>query len=350
MPEMNYKDLKKNISKSPSANLYLLEGDMDLVNYFETKLVNNILGEKRSDFDFNLFKGENASLEKLALSIQTFPMTSKTKCVIIKNLAWENFNSEDIEELLIILSDIPHFTVIIITQTNKIIGAKNTSKFKKLQSFVKTNGIYSPLSQKDISIEKQLISWAKEEYNKELPTLLAKKIKESCLGYSIGEIKNELKKVCEFEKSSVISNKSLEIIWKTKSNVNVFELPKALFKENAPKCFEILDDLFSQKEEPFSIVAVIGSEYIDIYRVKTFIELEKNSADLTEIFDYKRKEFRLKTAYYRCKKLNMQSIKNSFKYLIEADLKLKSNSLDPKTIISELIVRLMEEMKSGSKM
>lgn len=348
MHEITYKDLKEIVSSNSRYNLYLLEGDMDLVNYFENKIVNNALGEKRSDFNLNVFKGETFSLEKLDLSLQTFPIVSKAKCVIIKNLAWENFSIEDIEEFLKIISDIPSFTVLIIKQTSTIIGAKNISKFKKIQGFFKINGIYSNLSKKDIPIEKQLISWAKEEYNKKLPPFLAKKIKESCSGYSIFEIKNELKKICEFEKNSIISSTSLEIIWKSKLNISVFELPKAIFQENVHKCFEILECLFSQKEEPSSIVAVIGSEYIDIYRVKVFLELKKKSAELKEIFDYKRKEFRLKNAYYRCQKLKMQSIKNSFKYIIEADYKLKYNSIDSKTIISELIVLLLEELKSNN--
>ena len=346
MPEVNYRNLKKTVNSNSGYNLYLLEGDIDLVNHFENKILNNALGEKYSDFDFNLFKGENLSLEKLSLSLQTFPLTSKTKCVIIKNLEWENLSSEDMEELLTIISDVPIFIVLIITQTSKIIGTKNTSKFKKIQSFVKANGIYSNLSQKDISIEKQLISWAKEEYGKELSTLTAKKIKELCLGYSIGEIKNELKKICEFETAPCINDDSLKIIWKSKASASVFDLPKALFKEDALTCFKVLDDLFSQKEEPFSILAVIGNEYIDIYRVKVFLELGKNFEEVSEIFDYKRKEFRLKNAYNRCKKLKMQSIKNSFRHLIEADLKLKSSLLDFKTIISELIVLLLEELKS----
>lgn len=346
MPETNYNSLKKIIDSNSSYNLYLLEGEMDIVNYFEAKIVNNTLGEKHSDFDFNLFKEENLKLEKLALSLQTYPITSKAKCTVIKNLAWESYSSEEIDELLAIISDIPSFTTLIIIQTSKIIGVKNTSKFKKIQNFVRGSGIYASLTQKDISIEKTLVAWAKEQYSKELSLSQAKEIKKSCPGYSISEIKNELKKICEFEKASVINDKSLEIIWKSKPNISIFELPKALFAKNACKCFEVLESLFIQKEEPFSIVSVIGNEYIDIYRVKVFLELGKNSAELTEIFDYKRKEFRLKNAYYRCKKLSMESIINSFKQLIEADLKLKSNSLDSKTIISELIVRLLKEMES----
>jgi len=212
MPETNYNGLKKIIDSNSSYNLYLLEGEMDIVNYFEAKIVNNTLGEKHSDFDFNLFKGENLKLEKLSLSLQTYPITSKAKCTVIKNLAWESSNpsvatvsngvvtavKEEIDELLAIISDIPSFTTLIIIQTSKIIGVKNTSKFKKIQNFVRGSGIYASLTQKDISIEKTLVAWAKEQYSKELSLSQAKEIKKSCPGYSISEIKNELKKISIF--------------------------------------------------------------------------------------------------------------------------------------------------------
>ena len=338
MAELNYKELKKSISENTLSHVYFLQGEPYLVKYFENLLKKQILGNKHSDFDIVSFNSENLNLDKLSVALETFPIGAPKKCVVIKNLPLTSWNTEDINKFVDIISDIPEFSYLIISQYESLSSAKNFSKIKK---FIIQNGVFSNFSKTDIPIEKQLVLWAKKEFGKILSNEDAAYIKKMCPEHSIGALKNELKKICEFEHSENITKESLEILVSSKLKTNIFSLPKAILEKNSEKAFKILEDLLGQKEEPIAILTIIANEYIDLHRVKCFLDSGRNPSELTKIYDYKGKEFRLKNAEKKCRHMSTDDIKASLSYILEADTKLKTTSLNPSLVLSELITKLI---------
>ena len=104
-------------------------------------------------------------------------------------------------------------------------------------------------------------------------------------------------------------------------------------------------ELFEQKEDPIGIVAVLSSEYIDLYRAKIYTVKNENPMDLKDVFDYKNKEFRIKNAVQKSKNISLENIIKSLDYLSEADLKLKSTTINPKLVIEELVIKLIKNYK-----
>ena len=301
-----------------------------------------ILGDNYSDFDISVFREENLNLDRLSVSLETLPVKASTKCVIIHNLPIESWDTDQTENFINIISDVPDFSSLIISQCAEISGAKNSAKFKKIQKTISEKGVSSNFSKKDIPIEKQLIFWAKKEHNKNLSIENAKIIRNICAHHNLTGLKNELKKVCEFEHTDTVTESSLKVLSGSKAKTGVFDLPKAIFAGDCEKSLKILDNLIEQKEEPIAILAVIGSEYIDMYRTKIFLNEGHSSAKLAKIFDYKNKEFRLKNAEKRCAHIDIDQIKKCLEYLLDADLKLKSTALSPKLILSQLVVNLIK--------
>ncbi len=341
MPKMNYSQLKKNISSGNLKNIYFLQGEEYLVEYFEQNLKKQILSENYSDFDISVFSEENLNLNQLSVALETFPAISSSKLVIIHNLPLEMWNSENLDEFINIIKDIPDFAHLIISQISIVTGAKNTSKLQKIQKVIDSTGIISCFSKKDIPIEKQLIFWAKKEFNKNLSPEYAEFIKKTCENHSVTLLKNELKKVCQFESTENITKESLNILISSKSKTGIFNLPKVILEKNAKKAFEILENLLEQKEEPVSIVSVLGNEYIDLYRVKCYTEEGINLSELSKNSDYKGKEFRIKNAEKHCKNIDISKIKQCLNYILQADIKLKTTQIDPKSILAELITQLL---------
>ncbi len=346
MSELNYKKIKENLDNNKIKNMYFLEGDSDLINEIETQILDKILTKKYTSFDLNIFSSDKLLCEDLYNSIQMPPVTTRYKCILIRDISWENVSNEDLEELLKIISDIPEFCVLIISQISQIIGLKNLNKFKKISDYIKNSVeyIYLNVSKKDILIEKELISWAKNNYQKELSPELSKKISILCQDYTIWQIKNELKKICELEQKNYITENTINKICETNTKINVFELSKCLFSGNIKKCFDIINILVEQNEDILSIITILNNDYADINRVKILLNLGVNPSELTKIFDYSRKEFRIKIALDRAKKISNTNLKNSLKCLIKADLKLKSSTIDTKTVICELLLLLYKNM------
>ncbi len=342
MSEKNYNELKKSLDSKCFDNLYLLTGETALIDYFQNRIIAETLGKTYTDFDITILKSESISIEKIEDALNTFPITTNKKCVVLQDIPWENLTEEDETYLLKILSDLPEFAVLIISQISSITGSKHSKKFLKVKNLVKNNGTFSNLSQKDFPMEKQLILWAKRDFNKKLDTYTAKKILHILNGYQIYQIKNELQKICQFEKGPEITEQSLNIAWKPENKISVFSVSKAWFSKNISACLQSLSSLFAQNEDPLYILNIIIMDFIDIYRVKLFFEENQNYLELTQIFDYKNKEFRLKNAEKIAKKLTLNDIDNIFKCLIAADEKLKNSTINPEVVLSGTVVSIMK--------
>ena len=344
MAEIKYKELKKSIDSKKFGNLYFLTGEADLVNYFEKRILEENLGKNFTEFDFVSMKGEAFSNEKLRDSINTFPMMTAKKCIILKDIPWEILSNDDIKTLIEIISDIPEFSILVMTQISPAPASKHAAKLTKVKNFVKKNGIFSNLTQSDFPMERQIVAWAKRDFSKNLSPAIAKKIMNLCKGYQIHEIRSEVKKICEFENGEEISENSLDIIWKANQKIKIFELPKAITSKNAKKAFDILEVLLDQNEDPMAILGVISSEYNDIYRAKLFLENGENPTKLANFFDYKNKEFRIKNAEITAKKLNFENIKKIISKLAKTDLELKTSSNEPKTALFETVAYILENL------
>lgn len=338
MAELSYNKLKKSISENNISHIYLLQGEAYLIEYFEKMLKKQILGDKYCSFDNLFFNEDNLNLEKLSVALETFPVQSSKKFVVIKNLSTASWDNDEINKFIEIISDIPEFSYLIILQYDAQSISKNFSKIKKI---IVQEGIITNFSKKDIPIEKQLIFWAKKEFGKTLDPKHAEYIKKTCPEHSITALKNELKKICEFEASDTITKEALEILVPSKVKTNIFNLPKAIFEKDGKKAFEILENLITQKEEPVAILNILTGEYIDLYRVKCFLNNGRHFSELEKIYDYKGKEFRLKNAERRCQYMNIDDIKLSLDYILEADIRLKSTSINPILVLSELITKLI---------
>ena len=189
-----------------------------------------------------------------------------------------------------ILSDIPEYCTILIIEYHEINGIKNINKFKKIEKIIIDQGISCKFDTNDIPIEKQLVQWAKEEFHKNLSIENAKIIKEKCKNLDISHVRNELKKICNYEKEATISKKSLEIISDFSEKSKIFDLPKSIFSQNTKKSFEILNSLIKNKEDPVVILSVICSEYVDLLRAKILSQKSSAMEKIIKNFDYKNKD------------------------------------------------------------
>lgn len=342
MPQLNYKELKNHIASQKLNNIYLLTGEKYLIDNFEKLITNSAINNQNEDFNKITLTDENFTVDNLETAVETLPLNSDRKVVIVKNVPWDIIENSDVNNFITILSDIPDYCILIICENFKIQSTKNSTKFKKIQKKILEKGILSDLTQKDISLEDQLITWAKEDYSKILSLKNAKLIKELCGERDLTSIKNELEKICSYETSNKISEKSIKLVTHTSLKSSIFDLPKAMFSKNYKKSIQILQNLLNQKQQPISIVTILANEYIDIYRVKIFKNTPNGITNLEKYFDYKNKNFRIKNAKKRCSVLSENSLCKSLKLLLETDLNLKSTTLNPEILLETLIIKLIK--------
>lgn len=119
------------------------------------------------------------------------------------------------------------------------------------------------------------------------------------------------------------------------------DLSKAVVSGNSDVAYSVIDTLFSMKEDPILILAVIGGVYVDMYRVKCAKTAGFSYDDVAKHYNYKGREFALRNASRDCASLSEAQLRKSLDEIINTDVKLKSTAVDKKLLLEELVVKLI---------
>lgn len=340
MASLTENELKSQIKSCKLNNLYLLYGEEKyLISHYTNKLIDVALDGTINDFNFKKFKASDMSVDSLEELIEVLPFLSSKKCVVVSDLEIEKFNVTEIKKLKEIVSKIPETTVLIISQSNIDASIYKSSKRNSFIKLVEKHGNAVNLKKLSrLSLEKQIINWVKK-LNLNISQNSVEKLIEYC-GDDLLNLRSELEKLSAFADNGEITEDDIELLVSKKAEANVFDLTKAVSQNNYDRALKILHILLEKKEEPVAILSLLASNYIDMYRVKVAKNSGVPTNQIAELFDYKRKEFRLNLASKACDNYSVKDLRKYISFLKEIDLKLKSSKDDNKILLEELLVKL----------
>ncbi|MDR1628351.1 MAG: DNA polymerase III subunit delta [Oscillospiraceae bacterium] len=341
MPRITYKDISKKKFFSNTQRIYFLYGkDKYIVKECEQTLIFKLLGSNKNNFDLIKLDGENINLDKLILSLDMYPICGNLRCILIKNIDIEGLNSSDIKKINDIIKNIPEFSVIIISQPFCEVNEKKSSKWKKFLSLVSDVGdvIDCSITEKK-EIEDKIISLV-NKYGKIISSENADAVLSRC-GKNLDIVSNELGKLCSFESEKEISRDSIEKIVCANLEYNVFEICKFILSKNIQSAYECLDKIFLFKEEPTLVLSIISSTYVDMYRFKVCRNFGISESLMPKFFDYKGKEYKIRSAKYNCGNIHLNNIRKSIDILLRADEEIKTKSISARVIIDIVIIKLI---------
>lgn len=354
MAKLTEQDFKKEISSLKFKNLYFIYGDEKyLVKKYTSALINKVVGKNPSEFDFQKFSS-NAEIEEIFGAIEQLPMFSEYKCVCVSDYNIDSITESDYKQLENCCSDIPENTVLIFTQPTFVpdskklqnSGEKKTGKMKRFISLAEKCGTVLELNKLgDIALEKKLISWA-EANGCTLTQINASKI-ISMNGNDMTALKNETDKLSAYANNSEITYDMIKLLVVKNSEARIFALSDCISKNNFNGAYQQLYQLFEQNEKPEIILSVLGSVFIDMYRMRIASESGKTVSDVAKDFKYGKREFLLKNALHNSKKYSTNTLKHIIDTIMQTDIKLKSTRAEPRilleTLISKLIVIIQED-------
>ncbi len=309
-----------------------------LVDYYTTLLVDKVLQGGNNAFNLQVFSSPDLDIDTLGDAVEALPLMAPFKCVKIIDLDIEKEPQETIKKLKDIISDIPETTVLVISIASLNINLKKAAKWSSFVKFFEKYGeVLNIPFLTTAKLKKQLVKWA-EKLSCTLSEKNAQAIIDRC-GNDLLTLKQELEKLCAYINGKEITLEDIEAVIVENIEANIFELTKALAAKNYKHAFELLEALLDKKEEPTAILAIMASHYIDLYRVKAAEQSGKTIYDVAEIFDYKRKMFRLENAQRYAKSMSMDYIRMCIKLIAETDSKLKSSRVEPRFLLEELIAK-----------
>ena len=341
MSKISVKELKKNIIENNIKNIYYFFGEnYFLIDNFSNKIFEIYDKNFRSSMNFLAIDEYTLQSEKFKQFIFTPPMGFDKKFILLTSTSLRENNKIFYDDFLNILYNLSEFCVFIIND----IYENKCKKNLYYNSFLDKVSEISELSEFKLdnsSIQKQAILWAKK-FDKELNPENSLLLCEKCC-YDIKLIKDSIENLCLSSKDKEISE---ELINKNVSKFNktfdIYDISKSIRNKNISLAMKITNYFIEKNENPMRILSILISDFMDALRVK---EAKKNKIQISEvskIFGYSGREFKLKYAEILERNFDVDQIVS---FLIKSDLMIKSIFISQKLILKSFFIILKKYSK-----
>ena len=331
---MNYENIVNLTKQEKIYPVYLFYGKE---NYLKEdilkKLRNRLIDPAYRELNYKVFYGEKISINEVINDLETLPLISEHKLVVIKEADKINKNDE--------IKLIDYFNRLSLKNifSTLIIIYKESSPNKELVTAIKKVGVVSNFG---ITDKAKLTLWINSKFRQSNKKITQEGIfyLQSIMGSDLGRLFNEIEKIDIYTKDKkVIEKEDVMISIGGSESVNIFKVLDSIGDKDIKSAIEGLVKLNQGNLHHLSIFAMIYRQIKLILQTKLL---------LAGGFNFKEVEKKLKLPYFVTEKIIKQSKKYTFKEICKsyellniADLEFKDSQKEPKIILEELVMNII---------
>jgi DNA polymerase-3 subunit delta len=335
---MNYENIVNLTKQEKIYPVYLFYGKE---NYLKEdilkKLRNRLIDPAYRELNYKVFYGEKISINEVINDLETLPLISEHKLVVIKEADKINKNDE--------IKLIDYFNQLSLKNifSTLIIIYKESSPNKELVTAIKKVGVVSNFS---ITDKAKLTLWINSKFRQSNKKITQEGLfyLQSIMGSDLGRLFNEIEKIDIYTKDKkVIEKEDVMISIGGSESVNIFKVLDSIGDKDIKNAIEGLVKLNQGNLHHLSIFAMIYRQIKLILQTKLL---------LAGGFNFKEVEKKLKLPYFVTEKIIKQSKKYTFKEICKsyellniADLEFKDSQKEPKIILEELVMNIVNQGK-----
>jgi len=333
---MDYESMLNLTKQEKIYPVYLFYGKENyLKEDISKKLRNRLIGPAYKELNYKVFYGEKLSINEVINDLETLPLMSKHKLVVIKEA--EKINKNDETKLIDYFNRLSLKNIF----STLIIIYKESSPSKELIKAIKRVGVAANFS---ITDKAKLTLWIKSKFkqsNKKI-TQEALFYLQSIVGSDLGRLFNEIEKIDIYTKEQkIIEKEDVMITIGGSEAVNIFKVLDSVGDKDIKNAIDGLVKLNQGELHYLAIFAMIYRQIKLILQTKLL---------LANGFNFKDIEKKLKLPYFVVEKIIKQSEKYTFKELGKsyellniADLEFKNSQKEPKIILEELVMNIVKQ-------
>ena len=329
--------LKKDLAAGEVGTLYVFYGEEGYLKRHYLNQLKELCGGPFADFNIITLDGEQVSVQSLTDAVDSIPMGSDKKLVIVRDYKFMQPTSDMKEFLPDLLSSLPEYICLVFYfDTMEFKPDKRLNLWKLLEA----NGQVIEFAQSSAA---SLIPWVKRhffELGKTIDTPECEYLLFLC-GVSMENLLTEIAKIAAGTPSERIDKGDIDALGSRVLEATVFELTDCILEKQYSKGLLILRDLFDMKQEPVAILAAITKQMQRLYGTKLAAAKGKNENEIAQILGFK--------SAYPARRLIQSARRCGLDYLrwvqqacLETDLALKSNLPDPQRSVELLLLRFAE--------
>ena len=324
--------IKNDLKNNQFKQLYFFLGEEVFLSDF---YINAIKGKIVQMEEFNYFKLDTEKLEFLQDAVQSSPMMSEKKLVVLRGLDFsKEIKDSDVSFIEELIEDIPFYTHI-------IFACREISK--------KTSKIYKLLSEKCTLCEfkkqgsVEIIRWIANvvKRNEMEITKDAAELMTKYAGFDMNTLKNEIEKCCAYSKAEgIITENTIKEVVTRNIESKTFDLLDAVMDMQKEKALMIFAELEKDKEEPVLINGALSKTIMGVLEYK-LLKTEGQSVSAISskmgLKPYTQKKY----ARY-CDKMSEKFLQRMLSRCSEFDISYKTGIINGYTGLTLLICEMME--------
>lgn len=343
MPQINSSELLRKVKAGELSNVYYIYGkDILTVENAAKAILKKALGKDWRN-DYTKIEDKNLDVSNLIDTLEVCPMFAEYNAVLVNDLNAKEISKDSLKQLTGMIADIPEFTIFIINITGfDIYGGKKavTGENKKIIDAVAKKGIVCECGVKTTAEAVKSICDSAIKQGCTISSKNAQMLSEYCLMDSM-QIANELKKLCAYREGEEIRAEDIDALVSGQIETDSFKLAKAVVTLNASQAFYLLDDLLNKRNEPIAVLSAISMSFLDLYRARAAMIVNKRPQDIVEDFKYKGREFAVNNAYRDCRKISLENLRKCIGILRDTDKKLKSSSGTQRIVLEKALTQML---------
>lgn len=333
-------ELKNQIKAGEFSNVYMIYGEENyLKEYYVSQLKSKLVEPAFADFNFHQYHGKKVALADILVDAETVPMMAEKSFLLVHDYPLDK-SKNDIDALKEYLKEPCDYAVIVFWFDSIEVDTKKNAKWKSVETAIAKNECAVCLEKRtEAELVKLIIASAKKR-DCVIDSNNARYL-VATVGNDIKTIFNELEKICAYVGEGEITKPVIDELATKCLLAKVYDLSKFILSGNSDGAYGVLRVLFAQKEEPISIMAVISSCYIDMYRVKCAKASGEGEESLSQYFNYKGREWLIRNASRDSKNLSLENLRDAINLLSKTDELLKSTAIDKNLLLEETVAKLL---------
>ena len=347
MPYYDDNALLKSIREEDPAAVYLIYGKE---TYYSAvclqKLVKKLVKKGTESFNYRKYDGAALDMNALRTECESLPLMADYKCVLIQNPNLEKMSGGDLEMLSAILDDPNPSTVLILYVSAYELNPKRNARLRKLFDQIAKVGIVADIEPKSQTELSKLLRQKCQKAGCSMDPVVASILIDRC-GTAMETLMRECDKLIAYRDYGEITRADVELVTHKSLEASVYDLSKALLGNGRTRAFQILNDLFIQREEPMRLLVILNSTFIDLYRAKAAHNAGKTADDLLELFKYGSRKFVIQNAFRDVPKYSMRMIRESLLVLEQTELAMKSGGGDDRILLEEAVAQILALKEQG---
>ncbi len=338
MAKFTEEQLQTAIKTRSFAPVYVLQGEEQyLIHHYANRLADVLVGDVMRDFNLAQLQGENTSLHQILEAAEGLPMMHDHRCILVRDYSPAEESDSVLKEWASYLADPCEGNVIVFYYAT--VKPAATKNWKAFLSPCETHGGVLTLNKKTRQDLVKILCSGAGKRNCQLSASTATYLIE-CVGEDLNTLLGELEKLCAYKANLQIEDKDVDLLCTKTLSATAFQMIREINRRNSSGAMQILNNLFRMREDPIKIFGALASSYVNMYRALTADEARLPLTEFGKALGMKNVNgltYSLKDA----RALGAKRLDHGLTVLAEYDKKLKSQSVDPKILLEQVVVELL---------